>query len=64
MTALAHGLYLWRSSHGVTVDGALVCARVPRLGISDCAALMVRVGPVSAMELDINTASHELSVLQ
>ena len=44
----------WRSSVGVTSDGALVYAAGPALAPAQLADLLVRAGAVRGMELDIN----------
>ena len=46
--------YQWRSSVGITADGALVYASGPALSPPQLAALLVRAGVVRGMELDIN----------
>ncbi len=46
--------YQWRSSVGVTGDGALVYAAGPALNPTQLADLLVRAGVVRGMELDIN----------
>ncbi len=46
--------YQWRSSVGVTADGALVYAAGPALSPTELADLLVRAGVVRGMELDIN----------
>ena len=44
----------WRSGLGVTADGALVYVVGPKLAPFQVAALLVRAGAVSGMQLDIN----------
>ena len=46
--------YQWRSSVGITADGALVYASGPALSPPQLADLLVRAGVVRGMELDIN----------
>jgi hypothetical protein len=46
--------YQWRSSVGVTADGALVYAAGPALSPIQLADVLVRAGVVRGMELDIN----------
>jgi hypothetical protein len=46
--------YQWRSSVGITADGALVYAAGPALNPIELADLLVRAGVVRGMELDIN----------
>ena len=46
--------YQWRSSVGITADGALVYAAGPALNPIQLADLLVRAGVVRGMELDIN----------
>ena len=46
--------YQWRSSVGITADGALVYASGPALSPLQLADLLVRAGVVRGMELDIN----------